>query len=274
MNHLLAKTKGKDGQFFKVISDKEIYSYPDDLVHPKEYDAAYKLESDEWFVIKNFSEKEYFPEFLKAKFNSTEFDLIAQSNFNNIEYLTCYQTGLYYFQRVGSKQFIRKKLLSLNTLSITTDEPVIVINSTPDALFNSKDDKLYFKNLTTISPIFSGIELLYREATNDETEKFLQNDFIKCAEGYTTDSVNKANRKRIAMAMDTLSKFSDKDKKSIFKYIHGYCKDLKFDKKASNFTIESEEDLKQLIYGIEQRYYTTLLGNEKRLANSVIKINS
>ena len=39
-----------------------------------------------------------------------------------------------------------------------------------------------------------------------------------------------------------------------------------------NFTIESENDLKSLLYGIEQRYYTTLLGNEKRLANSVTTI--
>ena len=34
----------------------------------------------------------------------------------------------------------------------------------------------------------------------------------------------------------------------------------------------SEKELKELIYGIEQRYYTTEIGNEKRLANSVIKL--
>ena len=40
----------------------------------------------------------------------------------------------------------------------------------------------------------------------------------------------------------------------------------------NTFDIGSEKELKELIYGIEQRYYTTEIGNEKRLANSVIKL--
>ena len=32
-------------------------------------------------------------------------------------------------------------------------------------------------------------------------------------------------------------------------------------------------ELKMLLYGIEQRFYTTPVGGEKRLANSVITLN-
>ncbi len=39
-----------------------------------------------------------------------------------------------------------------------------------------------------------------------------------------------------------------------------------------SFNIGSEENLKQLMYRIEQRYYTTPIGNEKRLANSITTI--
>lgn len=76
------------------------------------------------------------------------------------------------------------------------------------------------------------------------------------------------------MALETLSKFDTKEKKQIFKYISKYCNNLEVDEKNKSFSIGSEEELKELIYGIEQRYYTTEIGNEKRLANSIIKISN
>ena len=39
-----------------------------------------------------------------------------------------------------------------------------------------------------------------------------------------------------------------------------------------SFKIENENDLKVLIFGIEQRYYTTRIGSERRLANSVLTL--
>ena len=36
------------------------------------------------------------------------------------------------------------------------------------------------------------------------------------------------------------------------------------------FVVRSNEDLKNLLYGIDQRYYTTPINNEKRIANSII----
>lgn len=53
-------------------------------------------------------------------------------------------------------------------------------------------------------------------------------------------------------------------------YINGYCEQkLKFDQANQKFEISNDEDLKLLVYGIEQRFYTTPFGNEKRCANSV-----
>lgn len=270
MNHLIAKTRGKKGGLFKLISNKEIFELPDDLNSSIEYDPAYKLEEDEWFSIESFSTQVFCTDFLTKKFVSTEYNQLAVEDYGNIEYLCSYQTGIYFFQKISSTQLLRKKYLALSKApSLVEDEPLIVIHSYADAIYDKNDDTLYFKSLSTISSIFKGIAILYREATQQETETFLENDFISLGENYTADNVKKANRKRIAMAMDTINNFSPGDKKSIFKYIKGYCKNLKFDKKASTFTIETEEDLKLLLYGIEQRYYTTILGGEKRLANSI-----
>jgi hypothetical protein len=269
MNHLIAKTKGKDSDFFKVISDKDIFDLPNDLDNPVKFQADHKLDEDSWFGIDDFTKQDFCIPLLKEVFISTDYNQIKSKDYNNIDYLCDVQPGIFYFQKIGSKQFITKRLLSLNTLSISDNEPIIIINEYADAIYIKNEDRLYFKSLTAITTIFKGIDQLYREATKKETEIFLKNKFIKLGSDYSTDKVKKANRKRIALVMDTLKKFTPKEKKSIFTYIQGYCKDLKFDKKAENFTIDTEEDLKQLLYGIEQRYYTTILGGEKRLANSI-----
>ena len=71
------------------------------------------------------------------------------------------------------------------------------------------------------------------------------------------------------MAMNTFNNYTVEQRNLIYNYVKDYCGDLTFSDAAQNFEIGSEENLKQLLYGIEQRYYTTLIGEEKRLANSI-----
>jgi len=273
MNHLLAKTKGRRGVYYKVISDEPIFELPDDLDDPKQYDANYKLEEDEWFAIPEFSTKDYFIDFLRVRFVSAEYDQIPRDAYRNIDFLCAYQTGIYYFQKLSTSQIVRKKYFACTDEPVlVTNEPIIVIDNFPDAVYIKREDVLYFKDLGAISGIFKGIEELYKEATQEETDEFLGNDFIHLANGYSAAKVKKANRKRIAMAMETLQRFTEVEKVDIFGYIREYCGDLPFNEHDANFSISSEAELKKLLYGIEQRYYTTRLGGERRLANSIIAL--
>lgn len=270
MNHLLAKTRGRNGGYFKVISNSEIYVLPDDLDNRREYDSDYKLEDDEWFAITEFSEKEYCIDFLTRRFISTDYNQLPRAQYTNIEYLVAYQTGYYCFQKLTSSQVINRRYFSMSEQpELITDAPIILINQFPDAIYHKASDTLYFKKLTSITTIFKGIYELYREATQEETEEFLENDFINLADDYSAENVKKANRKRIAMARETIARFTPAEKQDIFGYIREYCEELVFDENDSNFSVSNEEDLKKLLYGIEQRYYTTRIGGEKRLANSV-----
>lgn len=113
--------------------------------------------------------------------------------------------------------------------------------------------------------------MLYHEATQEEIDTFLANEFIRLKDDYSSNKVKTANRKRIALAVKTLSELNESDRKNIFKYIGEYCPGLKVANNA--FEIGSEDDLKMLLYGIEQRFYTTLVGGEKRLANSIVTLN-
>lgn len=273
MNHLIAKTKGRNGDYFKVISDEQIFELPDDLDNPIEYEADHKLDEDSWFAITEFSEKDYCLDFLTRRFVSADYRQLPQASYTNIDFLCAYQSGVYYFQKISSKQLIQRKWFNISAEPTLYDNsPIIVIDEYADAIYIKNEDTLYFKNLASISSIFKGIDILYREATQQETEEFLENDFISLSEDYTAENVKKANRKRIALAQATLQTFTRRQKKQIFSYIREYCEDLEFDEDAENFSISNEEDLKKLLYGIEQRYYTTRIGNEKRLANSITTV--
>jgi len=271
MNYLVAKTKGIKGDTLKVLSsDESIFDLPN-ISENKEYTASYKLEDDEWFVLKKFSESNYKNDFIVKSFSTTDLNQIKPDQYSKINFLCSIQNDVHIFQKMSSKQLFKKKWFQIkDTPDLMIDVPILVIDENIDAIYNKKDDSLYFKNIVRIKSIFKGIEELYREATNEEVNTFLKQEFIILKDDYSVKSVKTLNRKRIALAMDTLKNYSPQDKKSIFKYIKGYCPDVPFDNNA--FNISNEEHLKKILFGIEQRYYTTILGNEKRLANSVIKL--
>jgi hypothetical protein len=280
MNYLLAeiKKRGKSEKTFKIFSvDDNVYPLPTDLDHPKAYNSDYKLEDDEWFHIPNFTNSDYCIDLLKQEFNSAEFNQITKSQLENIKYLIAHQihdeNGYFFFQKINTSQLVKKSWFKISdTPTLEKEAPIVIVNDYADAIFSVEDDILYFKKLTSISSIFKGISELYREATQEETEAFLEEDFVKLEEDFKADNVGTANRKRIALATDTLGRFSDNEKVEIFDYIKDYCNDIPYDDEARTFTVKDEDGLKHLLWGIEQRYYTTKVGAEKRVANSVSKV--
>lgn len=119
--------------------------------------------------------------------------------------------------------------------------------------------------------MFNGIEELYKEATSNEVESFLNQSFIQTGDGFTFENVGKLNRHRMALASKTLNTLNEKNKKELFEYASQYYPELNYQKGV--FRLESDNDLKKLLYGIEQRFYTTPITKEKRVATSIIKID-
>ncbi len=274
MNHLLAKKSRRNGQIVKLMSGENVFELPNDLDNPHLYDTNYKLEDDEWFAIGDFSETEYSISLITNDFNSAEFSQIADVDYTRLSYLCSYQDNqYYYFQKLSKSQTIKRKWFRIsNEPELQADNPIIIIKTLPDAVYDKTNDTLYFKKLTSITSIFNGIGSLYREATQEDTATFLENDFINLTDNYNAERVQKANRKRIAMAMDTFNNFTNAQKTSIYDYIKVYCEDLEFSEEDKCFNVGNEQNLKLLMFGIEQRYYTTPIGNERRVANSVTAI--
>lgn len=274
MNYLLAKKKGTDNTFFHILSqENHIYELPN-LDFPQNYGVDCILEDEEWFGIPNFTETEFSTiELLEQEFNSAEHHQITSRDYINVKYFCAYQDeNDFCFQRFTYGNIIERKWYSIGDPVIKENEPIIIIKNTPDVIYRKSTNTLYFRNLVHAKNIFPKLEILYKEATDEETEAFLNSEFIALSNDFNKDKVKSLNRRRIAMVMDTLSRLNDDDKNYIHNYIREYCPDLEFSEENNQFNIGNEKHLKQLLFGIEQRYYTTQIGGERRLANSIIRL--
>lgn len=273
MDHVFAKVKRLVKKpFFKILSNYTLYENTKVVLGScVPYSAGHNLDEDSWFKVEKFSQQLFCMDFLKSDFDSKDYDDLRKEQFLDIAYLLSIQGENFYFQKVTPSLFIRKKVLGFGEVAkIEESNSRMIINEQPDAIYFKDFDTLVFRNLAAISGIFKGIDDLYREATQKEAEDFLKMEFIKLNGSYDASKVSKPNRKRIALALDSLAKMSDQDKVNILAYIGDYSEaKLKFDKAKRKFEISNDDELKLLLYGVEQRFYTTLFGQERRLANSV-----
>lgn len=134
----------------------------------------------------------------------------------------------------------------------------------------ASNNELCFKDLINIKTMFNDIEELYKIAINDdETKQFLSNSFINLKNVFSFNKVKIANRQRIAIATEELNRLGNKTD-DLLAYINDYMPQLNF--KEGKFDVGDEKDLKNLLYGIEQIFFTTPLSNEKMIAKSTISI--
>jgi len=273
MDHILAqiKTRAKK-RIFKLVSDQSLFdAVTVDLTACVPYDPDHNLDEDAWFKIEGFSNQVFCIELLKKDYDSKDYDDLTKENFSKIAYLFAVQGEDFYFQKITPSLFVKRKTLVFGEAAeLEQSQTRLVINALPDAVYFKGSDTLVFRNLATIASIFAGIDELYKEATKEEVEQFLEESFIETSNGYSVDKVSKPNRKRIGLAMKTLEGMSVDDKTNMLEYIDGYCEQkLNYDQQNQKFEISTDEELKLLVYGIEQRFYTTPFGKEKRCANSV-----
>jgi len=273
MDHVIAKVKRlRKETHFKLVSDKTLFGVVD--LDPKlcvAYKTDHNLDEDAWFIVKDFSGQDYCPELIKNDIDTKNYNDLPKKRFIDIAYLCAIQGENLYFQKVTPSLFLRQKTIVFGDSAVVEDDKQrLVVNSQPDAVYFQAIDTLAFKSLATISSIFPGIDELYKEATQDEVCQFLKEPFIKLTNGFDAEKVSKPNRKRIALALETLAALPEQDKQTMILYINAYCQNsLTLDEKTGQFEISGDGELKLLVYGIEQRFYTTQIGQEKRIANSV-----
>ncbi|MFC0820501.1 ATP F0F1 synthase synthase [Moraxella marmotae] len=280
MDFVLVKIANKK-DLVKILSDDHIFpdfSYKNlDFIA---YDHDYHLDDGTWFEIKNLKNQDFCPDFLHSLTisDSKTFSEIKKEEINTekLKYLVSCTDDALFFQKITASLLLKKKhLLAMcgDGAKLYKPQDLLVIKDIPDAVYIINDDRLIFRTLSSISSIFKGIEDLYREATDTEVQQFLKSDFIDLKEDFSSKKVSIPNRKRIALVQDRLNNMALDQRQELLNYLAEYKNDiLKFNANDSRVEISTDVQLKHLLYGIDERYYTTALRKEKRLANSVQRI--
>lgn len=279
MNHTIARIRSRvqGSKYRKILSEEILYTLPDGLNPHIPYSPAHNLDEECWFGIENFTQQEYCLDILRTVFVSAEYNTdLTRDEVDKIDFIFSYQdendSPVFYFQNITKSQLQYRRFISLgDRFTFNENSRNITINSVPDAIYIPSADILYFKRLSSISGIFDGISELYREATQAETATFLENDFISLQDGFSAENVKQPNRKRIALAIEKINGFDDVQRTAVFGCIREYYPDL-IDGDGA-FMVSTDDELKLLLYGIDQRFYTTPDGRERRIANSIIPIN-
>lgn len=276
----MATTLIKSGDDFYKLSGVDDalfdeYNVSEGLI---EYNPNTLLDDNMAYKISRFSTKEYCIDILKNTFNDTDYN--EYSNALNKEFLLNIVDNVYYFQRITPAMLRPKRILRISNnvskQSISFEQTkrgeTITLQTQPDAIYDKDKDELQFIKLNAIKRFFVGIDTLYREATNDEIKKFLNQDFIQVGKNFSFDLVMGNNRKKIALLKDKYSNCSNDEKSVLRKYIHNYDSHLAFD--GNVFEISSNKELTNLLRGLDEDYYTKPIENQKYVANSSIKFNS
>lgn len=269
-NYIFGKVKRKQNPFRIISTDVNVYDTVQQPLNGIEYNPNTLIEEEEFYQLSSFLNSGYSINFLSTDFNSVDFDQISKDDLKKLSFIFTIQNDLFFFQIINPSYFISKKWFSIDELTLETEKPIITINSVADVIYDRVNDVLYFKRLSVANRIFKGMDQLYREATDQETEAFLNNNFLSIDEDFAKEKVSIPNRKRIALITETLDRFSSEEKQGIYEYTSQYGHVTYADGK---FKIDTDEDLKFVLWGIEQRFYTTPIGGEKRVANSIISLN-
>ncbi len=268
-NFIYGKVKRKSGIFRIIQTEEDIYDISQLLLNGVEYNPVTLIEEEEFYQLTSFSNSGYSLEFMQDDIDSVNIDQITKADLKKLSFICTVQANLYFFQVINSNFYVSKKWFSIDELTLEIDKPIITINACADAIYDKQTDTLYFKKLTAAQKLFKGMDQLYREATELETQAFLENDFLVVNEDFVAQHVTVPNRKRIALVNATLNRFSTEEKEVIYNYTHQYGQ-VGFE--HGKFKIETDNDLKFVLWGIEQRFYTTPIGGEKRIANSIISL--
>lgn len=225
--------------------------------------GSYHLNDDEIFFI-SLSDEE------KLKIN----DLLISTNANNIDkrsllelnFLFIIKEKSIYFQRIFKSNLINKPYISFSDVAtLHTKKTILVIQDRTEVAF--VDGKVYFFKFSDLTAIFNYLSHYYREATKEDLRQFSSHKKINIKTDLKLEKLPKTILQKIAQIVDNFTTL-EQNFKTYQKYSADYVNIF------NNQTIEisNKKDIEELHNLIFQKYYKSVIGSEKRLANSFKKL--
>ena len=292
MDFIWVKLKDKTNNIYRTIDSTATSVFnlfppmPEQLT-PFSYDIL--LGDNGWFYIEVFNEifhrkagnlppasieveaeKNNIWQQIMQETSTANYNMLDKSEVKKVGSLFVTRDNYIFFQRVRrTKQVKWRGIQYINGQFVFQETSEIInIKEYPDAVYDRSIHRLYFNNLEMIVGAFPGVEQLRRKADPEEIKRFLENDLIPMQGSLTPDDIKTANKRRIATATKILERVkSEKKENEMLAYLKEYWPTDRIEN--NRFIVSSDKELKDLLYGLEERYYKTTVFEEKRLANSV-----
>ena len=150
-----------------------------------DYDPKDKIDSEQWFILKEFSKINESQIVLPEQ--TISFNKVEPSNYKEIEFISSFLPNygtfgkVFLLNRVTPSLCIKgKSILNFETkIPTITDNPkILLLKDIPDGIYVPELDVLIFKNIDPLKPIFPSLEKLYRAASREEVEKIFNSPLI------------------------------------------------------------------------------------------------
>ena len=276
MGVFIAKIKDDDENWYKIV-DQIMNDELSEIVlgDAVAYDPN-NTEANQWFKIDGFDQKEGFLPLLAQQINAADLENLDRQQYDNIEFIAFFDQGRYYMQKITRGNYLKRKWFSWDgdILKYQEDEDIIYINPVPNCIYDTNTRAIYFMDIAKAYGIFSNLKLDYKAATDDEANRFLQSDIVD-AQTLPIEKVGVSNRKRITSILTKYEAYTPNEKATLKEYIKkSVGANLDFDDNAKKFVVNTDTQLRLLLYGIQQRFYMPPLEDEVQVATSSTGISN
>lgn len=278
MGCFIVKLSEDNNHWYKLVDQVENEDYERILLNDAIVYDPNNTEGGQWFKIDAFNEKEGFLTILDNDFNVAELESLSAEEFNNhrIDFIAFFHEHRYYIQKFTKGNFLKKKWFALNGDEVRYFEGdgLIYVNPLPNCIYDSTTHCIYFMDIAKAYSLFGGLKLDYKAATDAETSQMLQSDIIQ-VNGLDTAGVGVSNRKRITSILAKYSQYDSEQKNKLRQYIKETVgESLPYDDVSEKFIVNSDNQLRLLLYGIQQRFYQPPLEDEVQVATATTGLSN
>lgn len=238
-----------------------------------DYDPKDKIDSEQWFILKEFSKINESQIVLPEQ--TISFNKVEPSNYKEIEFISSFLPNygtfgkVFLLNRVTPSLCIKgKSILNFETkIPTITDNPkILLLKDIPDGIYVPELDVLIFKNIDPLKPIFPSLEKLYRAASREEVEKIFNSPLIDLSIPY--EEIGISNLKRIN------GEFSRKIEDLTIEEINKKNKDYGLGLHCENGKVRlcTSNDVKNLLFILDERLYEGEASGQKRIATAIRQI--
>ena len=263
---LFGQTKDK---FIKILDiDNELWNQNIiENTEEKKFDANCRLLEENQVFFINYEDEDIDDGFI----NTTNANSIKKDDFSNLKVIYYKLGDLIYFQRILPSFLITSTWLTF----VDTGKKGVKIDTNPrlkfenrtDIILDTKNKKIYFKVFNDLEKVFPNFYKYYREASEEEFDKFKTNELLKVNLDFK--DLGKRQLKKIAQIMNKEENKIDYFENNIEAY-EKYAKDYGIN--FETFEINTKDQIDQFHALVFEYFYKTPISDEKRMSNSHIKI--